>query len=669
LPVVSIAGYQQLGKNAAEGYDTQNLQFTANMTHVRASHTLKFGTDMRRHSRTGFLPGASQGSYRFDSTYTRRYSDTALLTPGDLGLSWAAFMLGIPTTSTLNTPVDYATSSPYYSMFAQEAWRASSKLTFNLGLRFEVEQGMTETADRMITSFDPEFVPAFADQVVAAYARSPIPEVSVDAFRQNLRGGAVYAGQDGQSRRGWKSQVMWLPRASAAFQVNERMVVKGGYGVYYDSLNATAITPNQLGFSTVTTVPSSNDFGQTWVSGNPRAGVSPLVDPFPVRADGTRFVTPVGTSLGGNFVAGQALSYGNLDRAHARLQRWRAGVQKELGRNMAIEVAYVGTYSDNVDLTVRQDILPAQFWNHTDTRNTALATSNNQNVTNPFHINNLTALRASNPALYNQLAAQALFTSPTIQKNRLLRPYPHMSVGNGLQAQALPIGKVRTHAVEVAFQRRFSQGLSLNAAYSGIRAEEWLNIINEYEGAPTQWVTSQQARPHRVTLNGVYELPFGRGRRFFSDGGVLGMILGGWQTGQTFEWQPGPLLQFGNVFFYGNVDDISLDDPTLDRWFDIEAGFERSATRIPAEFQERLFPLRVDGLRGDPTLLLNSSISRSFPLVGRSTLQIRLDAANMLNRQQFANPQLNPTATDFGRVTANANTEPRFLILMSKVTF
>ena len=104
-------------------------------------------------------------------------------------------------------------------------------------------------------------------------------------------------------------------------------------------------------------------------------------------------------------------------------------------------------------------------------------------------------------------------------------------------------------------------------------------------------------------------------------------------------------------------------------WFNVDAGFERSATRIPADFQERLFPLRVDGLRGHSTLLLNSSISRSFPLMGRSTLQIRLDAANMLNRQHFANPQLNPTATDFGRVTANANTEPRFLILMSKLTF
>ena len=141
-----------------------------------------------------------------------------------------------------------------------------------------------------------------------------------------------------------------------------------------------------------------------------------------------------------------------------------------------------------------------------------------------------------------------------------------MSVGATVfRLQALPLGKVRTHAVEVAFQRRFSQGLSLNAAYSGIKAEEWLNVINEYDAAPTGWVTSQNARPHRITLNGVYELPWGRGRPFLNNGGFWSKILGGWQTGQTFEWQPGPLLQFANMFYYGDVDDIALEDPTLNR--------------------------------------------------------------------------------------------------------
>ena len=548
LPRVEIMGYQTFGDNAAEGYDTLNLQFTMNATHVRAEHTVRFGSDVRRHSRTGFLPGASQGLYNFDPTYTRRHSDTAPYTPGNLGLSWAAFMLGIPTTSTINTPVDYATSSPYYSAFAQEAWRVTPKLTLNAGLRFEFEQGMTEKNDRMITSFDPESVPAFASDVVAAYARSPIPELSVAAFRDHLRGGGIYAGQDGHSRRAWKSQALWLPRVSAAYQMGERMVIRGGYGVFYDSLNATAILPNQLGFSTTTVVPSSNDFGQTWTSGDPRRGISPLVDPFPVRADGTRFVTPSGSTLGGDFVAGQSLRYGNLDREHARLQRWRFGVQRELSRNMAIEVAYTGSFADHVEPSsfvgnntqpvVRQDVLPEQYWNHSQTRNTALATSNNTNVPNPFFIGNLSGLRTANPALYNQLAAQALFTSPTIQKHRLLRAFPHMTVGNGLLAEGLDSGEVRTRAVEVSFQRRISNGLSLNAAYVAVRAEERLIVLNEYEKAPTQWLTSQNARPHRVTLNGVYELPFGRGRPFLNNGGFWSKILGGWQTGQTFECQP-----------------------------------------------------------------------------------------------------------------------------------
>ena len=77
-----------------------------------------------------------------------------------------------------------------------------------------------------------------------------------------------------------------------------------------------------------------------------------------------------------------------------------------------------------------------------------------------------------------------------------------------------------------------------------------------------------------------------------------------------------------------------------------------------------------DGLRGDQTLLLNSSISRMFPLKGHTNFQVRLDANNALNRQQFANPGLDPTTTsNFGRVTANANTEARFLVLIGKLTF
>ena len=130
----------------------------------------------------------------------------------------------------------------------------------------------------------------------------------------------------------------------------------------------------------------------------------------------------------------------------------------------------------------------------------------------------------------------------------------------------------------------------------------------------------------------MYELPFGRGRAFLNNGGFWSKILGGWQTGQTFEWQPGPLLQYGNVFFYGDVDSIALEDPTLNEWFDTDAGFERSATRVPADFQERLFPLRVDGLRGDSTLTAEQQHLAIVPADGA------VDSADSPGRGEHAEP-------------------------------
>ena len=79
---------------------------------------------------------------------------------------------------------------------------------------------------------------------------------------------------------------------------------------------------------------------------------------------------------------------------------------------------------------------------------------------------------------------------------------------------------------------------------------------------------------------------------------MLGAIFGGWQVGGTLEYQPGPLLTWGNVFFYGDLDDIATDDPTLDQWFNVDAGFERDPAKAPANFQKRVFPFRIDGVRG-----------------------------------------------------------------------
>ena len=107
----------------------------------------------------------------------------------------------------------------------------------------------------------------------AAYAKAPVPELPASAF--SVAGGSLYTGDGAVGARFPGGQLMFLPRIGFAYSITPRMTLRGGYGVYYDTLNAQNQAPDQSGFSITTTVPSSNDFGQTWLSGDPRNGISP----------------------------------------------------------------------------------------------------------------------------------------------------------------------------------------------------------------------------------------------------------------------------------------------------------------------------------------------------------------------------------------------------------
>jgi hypothetical protein len=418
------------------------------------------------------------------------------------------------------------------------------------------------------------------------------------------------------------------------------------------------------------------DFGQSWLLGNPNAGVSPMLNPFPVRATGTRFDEALGSSLGVNTAVGTRFQAQNPNRVHPRVQRWRASVQREISRNMAVEIAYNGSRGDRLDRTIRQDYLPEEWWNGSNVRDITQQNLLNANVTNPFFIGNFESLRSSNPALYNQMAGNSFFTSPTIQRNRLLRAFPHMSSGDGLDFQTLPLGENRAHSLELSFNRRFANGFTANIFYTATRFRE-NRILHEYDREPTIWETSQDARPHRITADFIVELPFGASKPFLSQGGVLAAIVGGWQIGGTYEWQPGQLLEWSgnaigpvnNIFFYGNLEDIKLENPTIDRWFNVDAGFERDPAKIPANFQKRTFPFRVEGVRAPGLKHLNVNIARTLRLAGNKTLQLRVDALNVLNNETYDNPNLNPTSTQFGRITGNNGTYMRFVTFVTKLNF
>jgi hypothetical protein len=663
LPSVNIGGYQGFGGGLSDGDTATHIQAQSSISSVRGRHTLRGGIDLRRAQRDRTGGGNRSGQLTFDRTYTRQFSDETTLTPSNLGLSLASFMLGLPSQASINNTAASSFSNYWTGAFAQDTWRLG-RMTLTAGLRFEYETGVHEQNYQMIVGWDPNAKLAITDAAQAAYLASGLQNQAGMPATLSVLGGPIYASQtDGSAFAG---KAMWMPRAGASYQLGERTVLKGGYGLYYDTLNASDYAAALAGYSVTTTSTISDDLGRTFKWATPATGASSF-DPFPVRADGTRWDPLVGDTLGVNTVLGGTLATENGLREHARQQRWRFSVQRQFGSTLGVEVAYAGAYNDRLPVSIRGDYLPEQYWNDSNTRNTAANTFLTAQVANPFFINNFASLRTTDPVLYQRLASNPTFSSATIQRNRLLRPF---GVLTNLTYANLPLGASKSHSLEVQVNRRFSNGFSgfLTFNANTVRVNR---IVEEYEREPSLWQGSNDARPWRVAGVGTYELPFGSGKPFLSDGGVVAALASNWQVSGTWEYQPGALLDWGgqNIFFNGNLDDIDVDDPTRERWFNTDAGFEKDPARIPAAFQKRTFPFRIDGVRGQDLMFVNMSIQRSFGVGGGRTFQLRLDAQNLFNRQQWQNPNLNPTSTLFGQVTNVALNQMRFFTFVARTTF
>jgi hypothetical protein len=575
LPVMNWSGYQSLGQSVPAWTHYEVLSLKGDVFHVMGAHTLRSGIDARDHRQDGGNPGNASGAFNFTNAYTCREDDCNTAT-GSLGYSWAAFMLGIPTTSTVDTNATYAISNPYIGWYAEDSWRLTSKLTVNFGFRVEYEFGIKERYNRVIDGFNPTASLPITALAEAAYAQNPIPELAASAFA--VIGGTTYP-SNGNARYP-AGQLMFLPRGAIAYQITPSTVLRAGYGMYYDTLNAQTVTPNQSGFSRTTSDPSSTNFGQTWLSGNPAAGVSPMTDPFPVRSDGTRFDLPVGNALGLMAQDGNGFTYLDPNYRRSRVQRWRAEVQRQFGANMMISASYTGFYTGTLDITRTVSALPEQYWATGSTRNNTIASNLNLSVPNPFYIGNFASLQTSSPVIYQALTSRAFFTSATITKGKLLQPFSQM----GTLKETGPYGASKADSMDVVFRRRLTEGFTITTNFTGVYQRDRDYYYNVYDPSPS-WELSNSSVPYRFAATGIYELPFGKGKPLVRTG-LPAAIIGGWQTAVAYERQPGPLLQWGNVFYNGNPNQICTGPRTLNAWFNT-SGFVTATSQQPASFRRK----------------------------------------------------------------------------------
>jgi len=667
LPQMAVSGYTTISPGGISTW-TRTRPFTTKLevNHIRGRHSIRGAVDARFMFRTGGGGGNTSGNFSFTNAYTRR-DDDGNAPNSNLGQAWAAFILGVPNSLSINTADNYATYNPYYGFFVQDNWRVTPKLTLNLGLRAEWERGYTERYNRMIAGFDSAASLPITAAAQAAYATAPIPELPASAFK--VQGGSLFAGVGSTPRNLSQDQLMWLPRLGAAYQLNSKTVIRGGYGVFYDTINVMNLTPDQNGFSRATSPIVSTDFGQTWGIYGPNASPanlkSILNDPFPVRADGTRFDVPTRDALGLMARPGRGWTYTDFNQRHAREQRWRIGFQRQFGESIVIDAAYSGSRASDIPLNRKLDAVPEQYWNKTATRNDALATNLNSNVTNPFLLRNFASLAQSNPVIYQDMSIQSFYTSTTIRKSQLLRAFPHM---NGLNNGTTSAGTNRTREFQLSVDKRFSKGFNFNFGYTAqyLRAADF--FYNEWDVLPTERL-SNNGRPHRIVASGIFEFPFGRGKRFLGAAPrVLDLMFGGWQAAATYEYQPGGLLDFGNVFFYGDTANIAKSERTFDSWFNT-ADFERSNAKSPTSFQARVFPTRIQGVRADRTNQWNANMSKNLRLTEKVNMQLRFDALNLANRSQMSGPSTDPLSTNFGRVTSQTAATNRWLQVQARVQF
>jgi hypothetical protein len=298
----------------------------------------------------------------------------------------------------------------------------------------------------------------------------------------------------------------------------------------------------------------------------------------------------------------------------------------------------------------------------------ALATDLSSNVANPFRLQNFAALQQSLPLVYNDMSLQSMYTSSTIRKSTLLRAFPQMN-GGIVNNNTTPAGKARTHQIELNVEKRFSHGFNFNFGYTAMSVREKNFYYYEWDAEPS-WRTSNNGRPQRIVGTVVYEFPFGKGKRLFGSASKpLDLLIGGWQTAWTYEYQPGPLLDWNNAFHYGSdISDINNVNRTWNTWFNT-ANFEGNTAKTPNGSNRRVFPTRVPDLRADKTSQWNANMAKNLHLSERVNMQLRLDVLNLQNRSQMNGPSTDPTSTNFGKITSQSAAINRWLQVQARIQF
>jgi hypothetical protein len=540
------------------------------------------------------------------------------------------------------------------------------KLTLNLGFRYELEMGLTERFNRIQRGFDLTTPTSVDAAVRAAYTTTyNAQSAAVRAFLRDpatfrVAGGINFADQN--NREIWEADKSnWQPRFGLAYQLDERTVLRGGFGIFMAPFQVES--PLQAGFATGTTNPITVNNGLSFLYN--------LTNPFP--GGSSSLLAPQGNSLGLLTSVGQALGASDaplipVERKNAKFARMVVGFQRELPGQFVVEANFVSSWGYDQAVNRNINFVPRQFLG-TDEASANLANTNlTATIANPF----LGRLNGT---------GSTLNTATTITRATTLLPFPQF--GNVFLQEYN--GTNRYNALQTQANKRFSRDFTLTMTYTYSRLRERISYLNPSDTELEDRVSIAD-RPHRFTFAETWVLPVGRGKAFGNDmNRVLDAFIGGWQLNSTYEWQSGEPFQLNNnLFFDGDAGTLRarVGDSTgngLKYGVDIPAIYNvngpNSARLITLnQFGLRNVPTTLDNLRNQPYSMANFSLTKNFRVGEGKRLQVRAEAINAFNKAYFGSGiGLNPGSSTapnaaFGFVTSQRN-NPRDIQLGAKFTF
>ncbi len=659
----TTADYQAIGRTDRASETTTVFSLQPNLSWLKGSHNVRGGLDMRL---SWYTREINSNLFRLD--FDRRFTQRVYNTNDALsGNAFASFLLGAASGGGVDNNFYPTLRWNYYAPWVQDDWKITNRLTLNLGFRWDFNTPVFEEQNRLNYAFDTTTI----NPVSALIDQTKFPGYVV-------RGGPTFVGVDGNPQYPYKRDTNMLqPRVGFAYMLNDRTIVRGGYGLYY--INSVDIGSSN-GFSVQTPPVTSLD--------GDRTSTFALNNPFPqgiLQAPGS--ANGLATFLGRN------PSFANPDFVNPYVHQFSFGVQRMLPWRVTVEATYVGSRTreeqnrwggfNEPPLALRDQCDPSKGGNPAYC---------NELLPNPFY-------------QVPGFEGTSRFTSPTLSRYELSRPFPQFT---GITMLDRNDGKIWYNSAQFLLNKRVSDGLTISTTYT------WSKMIEENGGGnqigstatvnPTinevdrvvQRSPYESDRKHRVTISGVYHLPIGRERHFLSNASpALDAVVGGWEVAGMWLFNSGrPWGLPQNVFYVADatIQNVDFGDPNVIRGvkncvgqmdnagvvtllgYSVAAGCTSPNFIIKPNYTGAGAQFRDDQIRRPPFYQFDLNFAKVTKITDTVKLQIRFELYNVFNQaiydeRQYENNPTNPLFGTIDRTVVRQSNFPRYGQLGIKLLF